>query len=142
VPYNMSRKYKFRNLKGVYFVSFATVYWIDVMVRDAYFSCIAESLSYCRKQIFTYCIMPSHFHMIFRDRGHYPGKLLKEFKTFTSKELQKIDDEVRATSSRQHRFKITLVVTLTLLTLLLAYLRNFTGSHFITPKADTYIYLF
>jgi len=90
----MSRKYKFRNLEGVYFVSFATIYWVDVIVRDTYFACIAESLSYCRKhkglELFAYCIMPSHFHMIFRDRNHDPGKLLKEFKTFTSKELQKL----------------------------------------------------
>jgi len=25
----MSRKYKFNNKEGIYFVSFATVYWID-----------------------------------------------------------------------------------------------------------------
>mgnify|MGYP003582277094 CR=1 FL=1 len=28
----MSRKYKFHNKEGLYFVSFATVFWIDVFV--------------------------------------------------------------------------------------------------------------
>lgn len=33
----MSRKYKFHNKEGVYFVSFASVYWMDVFVREHYF---------------------------------------------------------------------------------------------------------
>ena len=32
----MSRKYKFQNPEGLYFVSFATVYWIDIFTRDIY----------------------------------------------------------------------------------------------------------
>jgi len=47
--YSMSRKYKFGEKTGAYFVSFTTVYWIDVFTRDAYFSCITESFAYCRK---------------------------------------------------------------------------------------------
>ena len=45
----MSRKYKFGENNGAYFVSFATVNWIDVFTRVAYFDCIIESLEYCRK---------------------------------------------------------------------------------------------
>jgi len=40
----MSRKYKFQNKAGLYFVSFAVVYWIDVFVRDIYFWELAQSL--------------------------------------------------------------------------------------------------
>jgi hypothetical protein len=36
----MSRKYKFADKSGAYFISFATVNWIDVFTRDAYFWCI------------------------------------------------------------------------------------------------------
>jgi putative transposase len=32
----MSRKYKFHKEQGLYFVSFATVYWIDVFIREEY----------------------------------------------------------------------------------------------------------
>ena len=45
----MSRKYKFNNKNGVYFISFATVYWIDVFVRDYYFETMMSVLNYCRE---------------------------------------------------------------------------------------------
>ena len=67
----MSRKYKFYNKEGLYFVSFATVYWIDVFVREQYFEKLVESLDYCRiekgMEIYCWCIMPSHVQIIFRD---------------------------------------------------------------------------
>ncbi len=89
----MSRKYKFLNPQGIYFVSFATVYWIDVFVREIYFETMVGSLKFCREhkglELFAYCIMPSHVHLIFRDKNANPGKLIKEIKTYTSKTLQK-----------------------------------------------------
>ena len=45
----MSQKYKFGEKEGAYFVSFATVNWIDVFTRVDYFACIIESLGFCRK---------------------------------------------------------------------------------------------
>ena len=66
----MSRKYKFHDKEGLCFVSFATVYWIDIFIRDLYFDALVESLDYCRKnkgmEIFDWCIMPSHVHLVFR----------------------------------------------------------------------------
>ena len=46
----MSRKYKFGEKEGAYFISFATVYWIDVFTRDNYFSCIIESLDFAENK--------------------------------------------------------------------------------------------
>ena len=43
----MSRKYKFHKPDGVYFVSFATVNWIDVFTRRVYKDIVVESLNYC-----------------------------------------------------------------------------------------------
>ncbi|WP_255487935.1 MULTISPECIES: hypothetical protein [Pontibacter] len=40
----MSRKYKFHHKEGLYFVSFAVVYWIDVFTREEYFALLTESL--------------------------------------------------------------------------------------------------
>ncbi len=58
----MSRKYKFHDKDGVYFVSFATVYWLDIFVRELYCKAVVESLDYCRKnkglEIYCWCIMP------------------------------------------------------------------------------------
>jgi hypothetical protein len=44
----MSRKYKFHNPEAAYFVSFATVYWLDVFVRQEYFNVLEESINYPR----------------------------------------------------------------------------------------------
>jgi hypothetical protein len=38
----MSRKYKFGEKTGAYFISFATVYWIDIFTRDEYFANIPQ----------------------------------------------------------------------------------------------------
>jgi len=89
----MSRKYKFGEKEGAYFISFATVYWIDVFTRDEYFSCITDSLHYCRKnkgmEIYGYCIMPSHIHLIFRSAYGDPSGLIRDFKGFTSRKILK-----------------------------------------------------
>lgn len=47
----MSRKYKFHNEGGLCFVSFVTVYWLDVFVRDEYFDIVLESFKYCREEL-------------------------------------------------------------------------------------------
>ena len=72
---------KFLNPEGLYFVSFATVYWIDVFVREEYFGTIIQSLSFCQKEkgmeIYAYCIMPSHVHLIFSAKENNPSEFLK-----------------------------------------------------------------
>lgn len=93
----MSRKYKFGEKSGAYFISFATINWIDVFTRDIYFCCIIESLDFCRKnkgmELYGYCIMPSHIHLIFRSALNDPSGLIRDFKGFTSKKmLQLIED--------------------------------------------------
>lgn len=101
----MSRKYRFYNKEGLYFVSFATVYWLDVFVRDEYCSMLVESLDFCRKQkgmeLYCWCIMPSHVHLIFRAKDNNPSEVLKSFKTFTSKNIQKAIAENAQESRRE-----------------------------------------
>lgn len=87
----MSRKHKFHNPTAPYFVSFATVYWIDVFTRDIYLKILVDSITYCRKnkgmELFAYCFMPSHIHFIFRDSNEDPTGLLRDFKKHTSKKI-------------------------------------------------------
>lgn len=89
----MSRKCKFGEKDGAYFVSFAVVYWIDVFTRDEYFAAIAESLDYCRKnkgmELYGYCIMPSHVYLIFRSSLNDPSGLMRDFKGFTARKMLK-----------------------------------------------------
>jgi REP element-mobilizing transposase RayT len=87
----MSRNYKFHDKSGLYFVSFATVNWVDVFTRQKYFDVLAASISYCRiekgMEVYAYCFMPSHLHLLFRDINENPSGLLRDFKRYTSKKL-------------------------------------------------------
>lgn len=89
----MSRNYNFHEKNGAYFISFATVNWIDVFTRDIYFSIMIESLDYCRKnkgmEIYGYCIMPSHVHLIFRSEFGDPSGLIRDLKRHTSRKIVK-----------------------------------------------------
>ena len=82
----MSRKYKFNNKEGLYFVSFATVFWIDVFIREEYCQVIVDSLDYCRKnkgmEIYCWCIMPSHVHLVLRAKEANPDIVLGRMKEF------------------------------------------------------------
>ena len=89
----MSRKYKFHNKEGLYFVSFATINWIDVFVRSLYCDILVDSLNYCRAnlglELFCWCIMPSHVHLIFGAKDNNPDIILGIIKEHTSKQLVK-----------------------------------------------------
>src|SRR5690606_895189 len=94
----MSRKYKFHNSEGLYIVSFAVVEWLDVFTRNEYKDILVESLSYCQKhkgmEIFAWCIMTNHVHLVFRSiNGLDPANLLGDFKRFTSKAIVKAIQE-------------------------------------------------
>ena len=93
----MSRKYKFHEKMGAYFISFATVNWIDVFTRDIYFATFIESLDHCRKnkgmEIYGYCIMHSHVHLIFRSALGDPSGLIRDLKGFTARKLLKTIQE-------------------------------------------------
>ena len=101
----MSRKYKFYNKKGLYFVSFATVYWLDVFTRDHYCYALLESLAFCRTnkgmEIYAWCIMTNHVHLIFRAKNDNPGDLLRDLKTFTSKKIQRMIEEYPQESRKE-----------------------------------------
>lgn len=88
----MSRNYKFYNPEGVYFVSFAVVNWIDVFTRNEYKNIVVDTLHFCQQnkgmEVFAWCIMSSHIHLIFRSvTGQKPGLLLGDFKRFTSNKI-------------------------------------------------------
>jgi putative transposase len=99
-----SRKYKFGNPEGLYFVSFATVYWIDIFVREEYCNIILDSLAHCRHQkgLELYCwrIMASCVHLIFRAKEQNPSELLGRFKEHTSKAIKRAIAD-NATESRR-----------------------------------------
>jgi REP element-mobilizing transposase RayT len=87
----MSRKYKFHNKSALYFVSFATVNWIEVFTRQVYFDVLAKSIEFCRAkkgmELYAYCFMPSHVHLLYRSSNEKPMELLRDFKKHTAKKV-------------------------------------------------------
>jgi len=86
----MSESYKTHS-DGLYFVSSAVAGWADAFIRNEYQTILLESLAFCRKKkglkIYTYCIMSSHIHFISWSENGNLSDILRDFKSFTSKEL-------------------------------------------------------
>ncbi|MBK8950519.1 MAG: hypothetical protein IPM68_17190 [Flavobacteriales bacterium] len=51
----MSRKYTMHDPEGLYFLSFATVGWIDVFTRREYKDVVVESLRFCQEKKGPHC---------------------------------------------------------------------------------------
>ena len=89
----MSRNYKIRDQSKLYFVSYATVNWIDVLIRPVYKDIVIDSLKYCIEnkglEIYAWCIMTSHVHLIIGSRQDKIEYILRDHKRHTSKEITK-----------------------------------------------------
>ena len=88
----MSTKYKFIDNNGIYFVSFATVSWVDVFTRLTYMEIFIESVRYCQEnkglKLHAWCLMSNHAHLVFSRSGQYShSDILRDLKKFTSKNL-------------------------------------------------------
>jgi len=96
----MSRKYKFHDLDKLYFISFATINWIDIFVREEYMEIVLKSLKHCQEnkglEIYGWCIMPSHIHMIISSNKNKLEDIVRDMKSYTSTALKKaIKENVR-----------------------------------------------
>lgn len=89
----MSTKYKFGNKDNLYFVSFSVVYWIDLFVREEYYNIVIDSLKFCQSnkglEIYAWCIMSSHLHLIISSHGANLEDIMRDLKSHTSRELKK-----------------------------------------------------
>ena len=85
----MSKKYKFRNPDGIYFITFSVVGWVDVFTRDIYKNILVESFNWCTEYkgliVHAWVIMTNHVHMIVSKRGAQPlESIMRDMKKFTS----------------------------------------------------------
>lgn len=87
----MSRKYKFRNPEGIYFVSFATVNRIDVFTRPIYKDIVVESINYCIEEkgliVYAWVIMSNHVHLVIQTEKEPLEDILRDLKKYTSKKI-------------------------------------------------------
>jgi REP element-mobilizing transposase RayT len=88
----MSEKYKIYDSKLPYFISFATVNWVDVFIRNEYQQIIVDSLNYCVKHkslnIYAWVLMPNHIHLIANSDDEDLSSILRDFKRHTSSQLK------------------------------------------------------
>ncbi len=93
----MSTKYKATELETSYFITCSVVDWIDLFTRLNHKQIIVEALDYCQKNkaldIYGWCLMPSHLHLICSSDEHLISSIMRDFKTFTSKKLIKAIQE-------------------------------------------------
>ena len=75
----------------LYFVTLTIVDWIDIFTRQDYFDLIIKNLDYCQAhknlEVYEYVIMTNHLHLIALGKDKPLSDILRDFKTFTSKEL-------------------------------------------------------
>jgi len=85
--------YKIWNKEGIHLISFATVEWIDVFTRKEYREIVVESIRHCQKekglQLYSWCIMSNHVHLIASAKNNDLSEVLRDFKKYTSKQLLK-----------------------------------------------------
>jgi putative transposase len=78
----------------LYFVTLTVVNWIDVFTRRLYNDFVVQNLQWCQQHknlnIYSYVIMTNHIHMVANVTNGSLGNVLRDFKTFTSKELLKL----------------------------------------------------
>lgn len=89
----MSEKYKVFDSKIPHFITITTVGWVDVFTRINYTAILDKSLLYCIKNkgliVMAYVYMTNHIHLIVKSETNELQNIVRDFKTFTSKEIIK-----------------------------------------------------
>ena len=92
----MAEKYRFFE-GGLFFVTMTVVGWIDVFTRPLYADEIIKNLNYCIDhkglEVHEFCIMSNHVHMICSAKDGQVGRIIRDFKSFTAKELIRLIEE-------------------------------------------------
>ena len=93
-PKNKMSEFRKANIPhATYFVTLTVVGWIDIFTRKDYTDEIIKNLKYCQEnkdlEIFAYVVMPSHIHLVCRRNKGLLNDLLRDFKSYTAKEILK-----------------------------------------------------
>ena len=106
----MSSKYKIRDNEALYFTTLTIVNWIDLFIRNYYRHIIVDNLKFCQQQkgldIYSWCLMTSHLHMIIGSTSNPLEKTLHDFKSYTSKLLKKEIENCGYESRQEWMFKM------------------------------------
>ena len=85
---------------GLFFLTCTVIDWLDVFTRSEYSDILVNNLKYCQEQkgleLFSYVIMPNHFHMVASRTTGEMSHLLRDLKSYTAKQvIQMIEENPR-----------------------------------------------
>jgi REP element-mobilizing transposase RayT len=87
----MSNGYKISEQDELHYVTFQVVRWIDIFTRKVYRDIVVESLRYCQQnkglEIYAFVVMSNHIHAILRSSSGRLSDTIREFKSFTAKQM-------------------------------------------------------
>lgn len=96
-----------------YFITFTVIEWLDVFIRELYCNILIDNIRHCQREkgleVYAYCIMPSHVHMIASAGEGNLSDILRDLKGYTSKKIVKAIEENRRESKRElllERFRL------------------------------------
>ena len=101
----MGRKYNLHDHSKLYFVTFTVINWIDAFIRNENRNIFYDSIAFCKKnknlEVYAYCLMTSHVHMIIGTESGNLSGIVRDLKSYTSRQirlgLEKSDLESRKT---------------------------------------------
>jgi REP element-mobilizing transposase RayT len=89
----MPTSYQIINQGNAHFLTLQIVSWVDIFTRKVYKEIIVDALNYCIKHkgliVYAYVIMSNHVHIITQSDGDNLSGIIRDFKSFTSKEMLK-----------------------------------------------------
>ncbi len=87
----MGKKYAITDKETAYFISLATVGWVDVFSRKEYRDILIQNLKYCQENkgliIYSWCIMSNHWPLVVQATDGNLSDILRDFKSYTAKVL-------------------------------------------------------
>ncbi len=92
------------------FITLTIVKWVDVFTRVEYKDFIVKCLQHCQAhkglEIYAYVIMTNHLHLVVFDSTQPLSNILRDFKSYTSKELFKMIAENPQESRKEWMLEI------------------------------------
>ena len=93
----MPTGYKIAGQDQLYYLTLQVVYWVDLFTRKSYRDLLIENLAFCQKnkslEICGYAIMSNHIHLLAKSNTGNLSNTIRDFKSYTSKELLKLIKE-------------------------------------------------
>ena len=90
----MGRKYTINNPAGCYFVTFTTVFWLDIFTRTDYKTILVNSLRHCQEhkqlELRAWCLMTNHAHLILSTPPDISlSDVIRDLKKYTSYQVRR-----------------------------------------------------